>query len=225
MVFLSVQLKSFYWPAEMKVTIKKNTQTSPLTTVQPTGVGTPPITLPAIPTAGRHIMHWSKERTWKLQHYLPMCGFLVYSENGIWFDGSSGHHWQVARGVWGGILSPLNHDVGGGLATSTFLEGFQASPGLTLRDEKSRSRSLFFFFLRGRGWSIWPEDRVEDMLLHPRCGCPRLSPSLTISSSTPKKLKTKMGRKGGPNIQIPKVPHDKVGCLSFFYFYLQTKMP
>lgn len=105
LVFLSVQLKSFYWPAEMKVTIKKNTQTSPLTTVQPTGVGTPPITLPAIPTAGRHMVHWSKERTWKLQHYLPMCGFLVHSENGIWFDGGSGHYWQVARGG-GGVLSP-----------------------------------------------------------------------------------------------------------------------
>lgn len=150
MVFLSVQLKSFYWPAEMKVTIKKNTQTSPLTTVQPTGVGTPPITLPAIPTAGRHIMHWSKERTWKLQHYLPMCGFLVHSENGIWFDGSSGHHWQVARGVGGGNPFTLNpKDVGGGLAISTFLEGFQ--PRVDSSGWNVKVLVSFLFLLEGQG--------------------------------------------------------------------------
>lgn len=116
----------------------------------------------------------------------------------------------------GGGSFTLNHV--GGLAISTFLEGFQASPW----DEKSRSRSLFFFFLGSRGWSVWPEDRVKDMLLHPRCECPQLSPSLTISPSTPKKLK-KMGRKGGPNIQIPKVPQDKVGCFSIFLFLLTNK--
>lgn len=44
-------------------------------------------------------------------------------------------------------------------------------------------------------------------------------PSLTISPSTPKKLKKKMERKGGPNIQIPKVPHDKVGCFSIFFIF------
>lgn len=48
--------------------------------------------------------------------------------------------------------------------------------------------------------------------------------SLTSFPSTPTKQKTKVGRKRGPNIQIPKVPRDKVGCfLAFVYFYLQTK--
>lgn len=112
---------------------------------------------------------------------------------------------------WRGSSFTLNHV--GGLAISTFLEGFQASPW----DEKSRSRSLFFFFLGSRGWSVWPEHRVEDVLLHPRCECPQLSPSLAISPSTPKKLKKNGKEKGTEYTNSKGSPRQS--CL-FFYLFL-----
>lgn len=84
---------------------------------------------------------------------------------------------------------------------------------------KSQGAGLFSFSSWGAGG-----DQFGQKTGLKTCSCTQgvdvhgyLSPS--ISPSTPKKLKTKTGRKRGPNIQIPKVPHDKVGCVSIFFIF------
>lgn len=82
------------------VMIKKNTQLFPTTTIQLKGRGKnttnnwPDISKSRKETHGTC---WSKERTWKLQKYLPVFGFPVLSECGGWFNPSSGHHWAVSE--------------------------------------------------------------------------------------------------------------------------------
>lgn len=216
MVFLSVQLKSFYWPAEMKVTIKKNTQTSPLTTVQPTGVGTPPITLPAIPTAGKHIIHWSKERTWKLQHYLPMCGFLVHSENGIWFDGG-----QVARGG-GEFFHPKPW--GGGLQLSPSWR--DSKPALGMKSQGARSRLLAFSSWGTGGGQFGQKTRLRTSSCTQGVDVHSYLPPSQSLLQHQRNCKLKPEGKGDRIYKFQRFPTTTlVVFLSFFYFYLQTKMP
>ena len=147
LVFLSVQLKSSYWPAgEKKSNNKEKHPDPPYNYYTTEGVGEgviPPITRPPSQKQGKktHITYSSKERTWKLQNVLPMLGFLVFSECGGWFDLS----WAVRAAEADcprSYLAPA-------ISASASLEGFVGTLGVILVAIKSKQDLFSFLFLLG----------------------------------------------------------------------------
>lgn len=145
LVFLSVQLKSSYWPAgEKKSNNKEKHPDLPYNYYTTEGVGegvTPPITRPPSPKQGKktHVTYRSKERTWKLQNVLPVLGFLVLSECGSRFNIS----WAVRAGEADSPRSSLAP------AMSAGLEGFVGTLGVILVALKSKQDLLSLLFLLG----------------------------------------------------------------------------